>query len=408
MVEDTMDRLPDVHISAAVQRIGLSASNRASDLVRAARARGQDIINLTVGEPDFDTPEHIQEAAIRAIREGQTRYTSIHGTAALKEAVIAKFERDYGLRFGADSIAVSAGAKQIIYNALVASLDPGDEVIVPAPYYISYPHMVRLIGGTVREVAADEGDALPLERIEAAIGARTRWIIVNSPNNPTGAVYDRAQLSALAGILRRHPGVMVLSDDVYEHTVFDGRAFASLAQVAPDLCDRILTVNSTSKAYSMTGWRLGFAAGPAALVARMASVQSQSTAAPCSISQAAAVAALTGPQALLAERRRIFEQRRDLLLPLLERIEGIVPNRPGGAFFVMLDCAALFGRCPPGGAPLRDGSDVARYFLEAAQIATIAGAAYGAPSHLRLSFATTTDDLRRAAERIEQVCGALQ
>ena len=394
--------------SSAVKCIELSASNRASELARTLVARGVDVVNLTVGEPDFDTPEDIRDAAFAAIQRGETRYTSIHGTPALKAAVIEKFRRDNGLSYDLANIAVSAGAKQIIYNAFVATIDPGDEVIVPRPCYVSYPQMVKLVGGTVRDVSTIESDYnLPLERIGAAITPRTKWIVLNSPNNPTGAVYSRDELAGLADILRSHEFVYVLSDDVYEHLVFDNGQFHSLAQVAPDLQNRVLVINSMSKAYSMTGCRLGFAAGPEDLVREMAKVQSQSTAAPCSISQAAAVAGLSGTLDVVRERTEIFQQRRDFFFERLNKIPGLKPNRPSGAFFILLDCSAFFDRKAPNGNVLRNDTDFAEFLLEQSAVATIPGEPYGISTCVRLSFATAMERLEEAGDRIEKACRAL-
>lgn len=395
-------------LSEAARRIKPSASNAASQRARELSASGRSIVDLTTGEPDFATPAHICEAAIAAMQAGQTRYTTVDGTLQLKQAITQKFLRDNELEYTPQEISVAAGAKQIIFNALLATLNPGDEVVIPLPCWVSYVEMVTFAGGKAVTIAPRPGgfDTL-LQEVEKSITPRTKWLMINSPNNPSGVVYTRDQLRALADLLLRHPHVWVLTDDIYEHIVFDGRRFFTLAQVEPRLKARTLTVNGVSKAYSMTGWRIGYAGGPQPLIRAMAKIQSQSTSAPCSISQAAAVAALDGPQDLVHERARIFQHRRDLLLKEFETIPGIRPNAPEGAFYLFLDCAGLMGKRTPQGQTLASDQDLVEYFLEHAGVAMVHGTPFGAPGHLRLSFAASEANLTEACRRLRQACSQL-
>ncbi len=398
-----------IRIARRASAMKPSATGAATARARELRAEGRDVIALSVGEPDFDTPRHIRQAAIEAMENGLTRYTGVNGTPALREAAAEKFARENGLDAGAADIVVGVGAKQILFSALLASVDPGDEVIIPAPYWVSYPDMVRVAEGVpvIVDFPAETGFHPDVAAIEAAITDRTKWLILNSPNNPTGAVYTADELRAIADVLRRHPHVGVLSDEVYEHIVFDGRLFASMAGVAPDLADRIVTVNAVSKAYCMTGWRIGYATGPAEILAEVRKIQSQSTSCPCSISQAAAVAALRGEQGFLADHCRAYADRRDEIVPRLNAI-GLA-TRPGeGAFYLMSDVSTLCGRTAPDGTVLESDIEVARYILEEANVATVAGTPFGAPGFIRLSFALGIERLNEAVERIGRACAALR
>ena len=383
----------------------IAITKLAADMKRA----GRDVIGLSQGEPDFDTPAHIREAAVAAIARGQTRYTDVDGTPELKAAVIGKFQRENGLTYKTDQISVGTGGKQVLYNALVATLDEGDEVIIPAPYWVSYPDMVRLAGGVPVEVAcpAEQGFKLTAAALRAAITPRTKWLILNSPSNPTGAGYDAADLAALAAVLLEHPQVYVMTDDMYEHLSYDGWKFATIAAVEPRLYDRMLTVNGVSKAYSMTGWRIGYAGGPAQLIKAMGTIQSQSTSNPSSVSQAAAVAALTGPLDFLAERNAIFQQRRDLALAAFNSIDGMSCRTPEGAFYLYPSCAGLLGRRTPQGDVIATDIDLAKYLLEAAEVAVVPGTAFGLAPYFRISFATATERLRTACERMVAACAKL-
>jgi aspartate aminotransferase len=380
-----------------------------TNLARELKAAGRDVIGLGAGEPDFDTPDTIKDAGIAAIRAGQTKYTAVDGTPELKAAVAAKFQRENGLDYRLDEISVGTGGKQIIYNALMATLDPGDEVVVPAPYWVSYPDMVLLAGGTPVFVTCPDqtGFKLRPEDLDAAITPRTKWLILNSPSNPTGAAYSAAELRKLTDVLLRHPQVWLLTDDIYEHLVYDAFRFVTPLAVEPGLRSRCLTMNGVAKAYAMTGWRIGYAGGPTELIKAMAKVQSQSTSNPCSISQAATVAALTGPQDFIAERAAIFRQRRDLVVELLNRARGLRCHRPEGAFYVYPSCAGVIGRRTPDGDELADSEAFARYLLESAGVAVVHGAAFGMDPYFRVSYATSTELLEEACHRIIRACDAL-
>ena len=377
-------------------------------LARELKAAGRDVIGLAAGEPDFDTPDHVKQAAIEAIEAGDTKYTAVDGTPALKAAVADKFRRENGLDYGLDEISVACGGKQIIYNALMATLDPGDEVIIPAPHWVSYPDMVLLAGGTPKLVTCPEeaGFRLQPQDLDRAITPRTKWLILNSPNNPTGAAYDPGQLRALTDVLAAHPHVWVLSDDIYEHLIYDGLEFATPAAIEPKLRNRCLTMNGVAKAYAMTGWRIGYAGGPAELIRAMAKIQSQSTSNPCSISQAATVAALGGPQDFMAERSRTFRDRRDLVVGLLNQAPGLRCHRPEGAFYVYPSCEGVIGRRANGGV-LDSSEAFARYLLESEGVAVVHGAAFGMDPYVRISYATSTEVLTDACGRIIRACEAL-
>ena len=381
-----------------------------SNLARELKAAGRDVIGLGAGEPDFDTPDHVKAAAIEAINAGQTKYTAVDGTPELKAAIVAKFARENGLDYRTDQISVGAGGKQVIYNALMATLDPGDEVIIPAPYWVSYPDMTLLAGGTPAVVRCPEqaGFKLQAEDLEEAITPRTKWLILNSPNNPTGAAYTRDELKALTDVLLRHEQVWLLSDDIYEHLVYDGFEFVTPAALEPRLKERTLTMNGVAKAYAMTGWRIGYGGGPPELIKAMAKIQSQSTTNPCSISQAATVAALNGPSDFMAERARVFKERRNLVVDLLNQAPGIRCHRPEGAFYVYPSCAGVIGRRTPSGTVLEDSEGFARYLLEGEGVAVVHGAAFGLDPYLRISYATATELLEEACRRIIRACEALR
>jgi aspartate aminotransferase len=397
-------------IARSLSRIKPSPTIAVTNLARELRAAGRDIIGLGAGEPDFDTPDHIKEAAIEAIRRGETKYTAVDGTPELKAAICRKFARENGLTFEPAQITVGTGGKQVLYNAFMATIDPGDEVVIPAPYWVSYPDMVRLAGGEPVFVSCPEqtGFKLRPEDLDAAITARTKWVVLNSPSNPTGSAYTRDELADLAEVVRRHPHVRVLTDDIYEHLVYDGFVFHTFAQVAPDLADRTLTVNGVSKAYAMTGWRIGYAGGPKELIRAMATIQSQSTSNPCSISQAAAVAALDGDQSVLAERNEVFRTRRDLVVDLLDRAPGLRCLKPEGAFYVYPSCAGVIGRRTPKGQRIETSEDFARYLLEDAGVAVVHGSAFGLDPYFRISYATATELLEDACRRIVRACERLE
>lgn len=395
--------------SARLSGIEVSLIVQISEKAREAKARGEPIIGLGTGEPDFDTPQHIKDAAAAAMAAGDTRYPPTAGTAALKAAVVEKFRRENDLAFTPDQVLVSTGAKQVLFNAFFATLDPGDEVIIPAPYWTSYLDIVRVCGGVpvVVETSAADGFGLGAEALRAAITPRTRWLLLNAPGNPSGATYTADQLRAALAPLADHPAVWVLSDDIYEHIRFDGGPFVTTAACVPELRDRTLTLNGVSKAYAMTGWRIGYAAGPKPLIAAMTAAQGQSTSGACSIAQAAAVAALTGPQGCVAEMVAVYRERRDLVCAALDAVPGLSCPPPGGAFYVFPSCAGLFGRRTPAGAALTSAMDVATYLLEAAHVAVVPGEAFGAPAHFRISTASATADLQEACRRIAAACAAL-
>lgn len=380
----------------------IAMTTRAADL----RAQGRDIISLSAGEPDFDTPENVRDAAKAAIDAGHTRYTAVDGTPSLKRAIADKFARENGLDYAPAQITVGTGGKQILYNALMATLDDRDEVIVPAPYWVSYPDMVLLAGGTPVVVECDQASGFRLtpDALEAAITPRTKWLILNSPSNPSGAGYDRAQMAALCDVLLRHPQVWVLADDIYEHLVFDGFAFCTPAQVEPRLKDRVLTMNGVSKSYAMTGWRIGYGAGPEALIKAMAKLQSQSTSNPCSISQYAAEAALTGPQDYITDSRAVFQRRRDLVVAGLNACPGLDCPVPQGAFYVYPSIAGLIGLTSAGGTPIDSDEAFANALLDETGVAVVFGAAFGLSPHFRISYATSDAVLQDAMARIRRFC----
>ena len=385
-----------------------SATYRIIDRVAARRAEGAKIISLCAGEPDFDTPEHIRQAGIDAIRNGHTRYTQVAGVRALREAVAQKFRRENGLAVTWQDTIVSSGGKHVIYNALAATLNDGDEVIVPAPYWVSYPEMVELCGGTARIVpcSGEDGFKLTPAALDAAINPATRWLILNSPSNPTGAVYSQQELRALADVLLAHPHVLVLADDIYEHLLFDGQTFHTLAEVEPELAPRVLTMNGVSKAYAMTGWRIGFATGPRWLLAAMEKLQGQQTSGASAISQHAAIAALNGLQAFIQQSRAVFERRRDLVVSFLNNTPGLECARPCGAFYAFASCAGLLGRTTPAGTRLQTDEDVAHALLDEANVAVVHGSAFGLAPYLRIAYALDDDALLQACEAIRRFCAA--
>ena len=397
-------------LSAAINRIQPSPTIAVTNKAAQLKREGRDIIGLGAGEPDFDTPDFVKEAAIKAIRDGQTKYTQVDGTPELKAAVRAKFKRDNNLDYGIDQITVNVGGKQTIFNALMATLDVGDEVVIPAPYWVSYPDIVLLTGATpvIVPCGIDAGFKLSPAALDAAITPKTKWLILNSPSNPTGAAYSAAELKALAEVLLRHPQVHILTDDMYEHIVYGDFKFATIASVEPALYDRTLTVNGASKAYAMTGWRIGFAGGPAPLIKAISKIQSQSTSNPCSIAQAAVVAALNGDQSFLAARNAAFEVRRDLVVAMLNQTPGLICPRPEGAFYVYPDCSGLIGKTTPQGTVLKDDEAVAGYFLEAEGVAVVHGAAFGGSPAFRISYATADALLVEACTRIQRAVGNLK
>jgi aspartate aminotransferase len=397
-------------IAARLDRIKPSPSSMATARVKELRAAGREIIGLTVGEPDFDTPPHIIEAAYDAMKSGKTRYTVVDGTPELKRAIRDKFERENGLVFAQDEVSVGNGGKQVIFNALTCTVDDGDEVIVPAPYWVSYPDMVLLNGGrpVIVECDVDSGYKMTPAQLEAAITPRTKWLVLNSPCNPTGATYTASELVALGEVLNRHPHVWILTDDVYEHLIYDGLEFATFAQCNPQLQERTLTVNGVSKAYAMTGWRIGFAGGPKTLIKAMAKLQSQSTTNPSAISQAAALAALNGPKDFLADWRAQFQRRRDLVVDSLNAIDGLYCPRPTGAFYVYPSCAGVIGKRTPDGRVIENDGDFVMYLLETQDVGVIQGAAFGLSPAFRISFATSYEQLQEGCRRIALACESLQ
>ena len=396
-------------ISDTLARVKPSPTIAVTTKAQELKAAGRDVIGLGAGEPDFDTPDNIKAAAKRAIDAGKTKYTAVDGIPELKQAICAKFARENGLSYKPNQITVGTGGKQTLYNALMATLNPGDEVIIPAPYWVSYPDMVLLAGGTPVPVKCgiESNFKLTPAQLEAAITPKTKWFIFNSPSNPTGAGYNRAELKALTDVLMRHPHVWVMSDDMYEHLVFDDFEFVSPAQVEPGLYDRTLTCNGVSKAYAMTGWRIGYAAGPVDLIRAMGTIQSQSTSNPCSVAQYAAVEALNGTQDFLAENRTTFQRRRDLVVSMLNQAEGIKCPCPEGAFYVYPDISALIGKTSAGGTKISDDEAFATALLEEAGVAVVFGAAFGLSPNFRVSYATADAALEEACRRIQSFCAGL-
>ena len=396
-------------LSESIRRIKASPTVAMTGRAQALREAGRDIIALSAGEPDFDTPAHIREAAKAAIDAGQTRYTAVDGMASLKAAIRDKFARENGLDYGIDQISVSSGGKQILFNSLMATLDVGDEVVIPAPYWVSYPDIVALAGATpvIVPCGIETGFRMTPEALQAAITPRTKWVILNSPSNPSGAGYGRAEMAALCAVLVDHPQVWVLADDIYEHLVFDDFRFCTPAEVEPRLKDRTLTMNGVSKAYAMTGWRIGYGAGPVELIRAMAKLQSQSTSNPCTISQYAALAALTGPQDYIAESRAAFARRRDLVVAGLNDCPGITCPTPQGAFYVYPSIEGLIGKTSKSGALIDSDESFANALLDETGVAVVFGAAFGLSPHFRVSYAASDDTLREAIARIKAFCEGL-
>ena len=383
----------------------IAVTTKAAEL----KAAGKDVIGLGAGEPDFNTPDHIIEAAYAAMKKGDTKYTAVDGTPALKDAIIAKFKRDNELTYDRSQITVGTGGKQVLFNALMATVNAGDEVIIPAPYWVSYPDMVLMAEGTPVVVECSEKNNFKLTAVdlEKAITPKTRWIILNSPSNPTGAAYTFDELKALTDVLVKHPHVWVMTDDIYEHLVYDDFKFYSVAQVEPKLYDRTLTVNGASKAFAMTGWRIGFAGGPKELIKAIANVQSHSTSNPCSISQAATVAALNGDQSYLKDWCKVYKERRDMVVEMLNAAEGIRCPKPEGAFYVYASCEGCIGKKTPEGKVIESDSDFVTYLLETTGVAAVQGAAFGLSPYFRISYATSTEALKEACNRIQKACAAL-
>ncbi len=396
--------------SASLARVKPSATLAVTAQARELKRQGRDVIGLGAGEPDFDTPDNIKAAAIEAIKRGETKYTDADGMPELKAAIVAKFARENSLTYETNQIHVASGGKPVIYNAFVATLNPGDEVIVPAPYWVSYPDMVLLAGGEPVTVVGEEADGFKLrpEVLDAAITPRTKWLILNSPSNPTGAAYTRAELEALAEVLRKHPQVWILTDDMYEHLVYGDFDYVTIAQVAPDLYDRTLTCNGVSKAYAMTGWRIGYAGGPKPLIDLMRKVASQTTSNPSSISQWAAVEALNGPQDFLAERAAAFEKRRDLVVSMLNQADGIRCPKPEGAFYVYPSIEQLIGKTTPSGVVIDNDETFTAELLNAEGVAVVQGAAFGLSPYFRISYATSEDVLEEGCTRIQRFCASLK
>ena len=398
-----------MQIAARLNRISASVSSMGRQRARELKEAGRDVVSLTTGEPDFDTPEHVLEAARRAMAGGQTKYTDPSGTPELKAAVREKLSRENGLEYSQQEIIISAGAKQVIFNALMSTVEDGVEVIVPAPYWVSYPDVTRLAGGKPVILAAtrENGFKVTPEALERAITPRTRWLMINAPNNPSGALYTREELKALTDVLVRHRHVALMTDDIYEHIRFDGREFVTALQLEPSLRDRTLVVNGVSKAYAMTGWRIGYGAGPAELITAMNKLQSQSTTNPNSIAQAASIAALLGPQDSVRANTAQFEKRRDIVVTALNRVPGIECHKPEGAFYAFASCEGLLGKCTRAGKVLETSDDVVLFLLDQANVAVLSGAAYGVEGYFRISFAISIDTLNEACARIARACAEL-
>jgi aspartate aminotransferase len=397
-------------ISDSLNRIQPSATIAISNKALALKAEGKNVIGLAAGEPDFDTPDNIKEAAIAAIRSGKTKYTAVDGIPELKQAIVAKFKRENGLDYRASQVSVGSGGKQVLFNALLATVNPGDEVIIPAPYWVSYPDIVMLAGGmpVVIQTTLEQGFKLRADSLEKAITPRTKWLILNSPSNPTGAAYSKADLKAITDVLVNHPHVWLLTDDMYEHLVYDDFQFFTPVQVEPSLYERTLTMNGVSKAYCMTGWRIGYGAGPEILIKAMGKLQSQSTSNPSSIAQYAAVEALNGPQDFIAANNKVFKQRRDLVVSMLNQTKGLSCPTPEGAFYVYPSCAGVIGKKTGSGQVIETDEDFVTELLAAEGVAAVHGAAFGSSPFFRISYATATPVLEDACTRIQRFCGSLR
>ncbi|AMN40150.1 pyridoxal phosphate-dependent aminotransferase [Rhodoplanes sp. Z2-YC6860] len=398
-------------LKESLSRVKPSATMAVTDKARALKASGRDVIGLGAGEPDFDTPDNIKKAAIKAIESGKAaKYTAVEGLAELKQAVVGKFKRENNLDYKTNQIIVSTGGKQVLYNALMVTLNPGDEVIVPAPYWVSYPDMVLLAGGepVIVPTTMENGFKMKPEDLEKAITPKTKWIIFNSPSNPTGSAYTKAELKAVTDVLVRHPHVWVMTDDMYEHLVYDDFKFYSVAEVEPRLYDRTLTVNGVSKAYCMTGWRIGYAGGDANLIKAMSMLQSQSTSNPVAVSQWASVEALNGPQDFIAKHNAIFKERRDLCVSMLNQANGLKCPKPEGAFYVYPSCAGTMGKTAPSGKKITNDEEFVTELLETEGVAVVQGTPFGFGPAFRISYATKTEDLEEACRRIQRFCGNLK
>lgn len=401
---------PPLKLSERLKRVPASASTEMAQRARDMRESGVDVVSLSIGQPDFETPEHVKVAAFEAMKRGETGYSPIAGSADLKSAIRRKLVTENGLQYSETEILVANGAKQILFNALVATVDKGDEVLMPAPYWVSYPDIVKFTGGTPVAVATDPANDFKLDadRLAAALTPNTRWLILNSPCNPTGSAYTRAELEALANVLIRYPDVWVLSDDIYEHLLYDGQRFLNLINVAPELKSRSMIVNGVSKAYCMTGWRIGWAAAPVELIRAMTRLQSQSTSGASSISQAGATAALNGDQSHIQSNNAVYVQRRDRILHRIEQIDGLTCHRPAGAFYVYPDCSELIGRVTKSGRHLGNDDDITEALIEDARVATVQGRAFGLSPYVRLSYATSMDLIEQACDRIAEFCHGLR
>jgi aspartate aminotransferase len=401
--------MPMAFLADTLSRVKPSATVAVTDLARALKAAGRNVIGLGAGEPDFDTPDNIKQAAIKAIEAGKTKYTDVDGIPELKAAIVRKFKRENGLDFEKSQITVGTGGKQVLYNAFAVTLNPGDEVVIPAPYWVSYPDMVLLAGGTpvAVDTRLEDGFKMKPEALERAITPRTKWVLLNSPSNPTGSAYTRAELKALTDVLMRHPDVWVLTDDMYEHLVYDDFEFTTVVQLEPRLRDRTLTVNGVSKAYCMTGWRIGYGAGPQQLIKAMAVLQSQATHAPNTIAQWASVEALDGPQDFIPRHNKVFKERRDLVVGMLNQAKGLNCPKPEGAFYVFPSCAGAIGKAAPSGKRLATDQDFVTELLDAEGVAVVQGSAFGFAPAFRISYATKTEDLEEACQRIQRFCGNL-
>jgi aspartate aminotransferase len=396
-------------VAERIKRLKPSATLAISAKARQLKAEGKPVISLSAGEPDFDTPDNIKQAAITAIQNGDTKYTDVGGTPALKKAVIAKFQRENNLTYTPEQIIIGVGAKHILFNAFLASLNSGDEVIIPAPYWVSYPEMVLVADGTPIIVTCDEAQGFKLtpQQLDAAITPKTKWLVLNSPSNPTGALYTADELKALAAVLAKHPHVYVMTDDMYEHLRFDGQGYATIAEVAPELYDRTLTINGVSKSYAMTGWRIGFAGGPVELIKAMTLMQGQSTTNATSIAQAAAVEALNGPQDKVEEMRQAYERRRNTMADGINQATGLTVTRPAGAFYLYVNCSGILGKTTPSGKVLATEADVCAYLLDEYHLAVVPGEAFGLTPYFRVYFAISDDMITESCKRLQKACAGL-
>ena len=397
-------------LADALARIKPSATIAVTQMARDLKAKGKDVISLSVGEPDFDTPQNIKDAAIAAINRGETKYTPVSGIQPLREAIAAKFKRENGLDYKASQTIVGTGGKQVLFNAFMATINPGDEVVIPAPFWVSYPEMIALCGGTPVYVTTkmENNYKLTAAELDAAITPKTKWFMFNSPSNPSGAAYTRAELKALTDVLMKHPHVWILTDDMYEHLVFGDFVYTTPAQVEPNLYDRTLTMNGVSKAYAMTGWRIGYAAGPDKLIKAMDMIQGQQTSGACSIAQWAAVEALNGPQDFIPMSRKVFEGRRDLVVAMLNQATGLKCPKPEGAFYVYPSCSALIGKTAPSGKTIATDEDFVMELLATEGVATVHGSSFGLGPNFRVSYATSNDKLEEACRRIQRFCASFK